>query len=261
MADPTRRLLLDRLREQNGQTLSELCGPLEMSRQSATQHLDVLEAANLITALRRGRERLHYLNPVPIWEIQDRWIEQFEHPRLKALKAIKQRAEEEHVDDRPDYVYVTYIEASPERVWEALTDPGLSAEYWGHANVSDWQEGSRWEHRRVDGSGISDVVGVVLESQPPRLLVITFDAPGAPPPNGPSRVTFAIEPYHQIIRLTVTHENLPDEEARRAVSGGWPAVMANLKSLLEAGHVLPQPPWEMHAELRNAQMARNEGAR
>ena len=258
LADPTRRALLDRLRERNGQTLGELCEPLRMARQSATQHLGVLEAANLITSVRRGREKLHYLNPVPLWEIQERWIEKFERPRLRALSTIKRRAEENAMTGRPSYVYVTYIESSPERVWEALTDPGLTGQYWGHSNVSDWEPGSAWEHRRVDGSGIADVVGVVLESVPPRRLAMTFDAPGATPPDGPSRVTFEIEPYHEIVRLTVTHENLADDAALAAISAGWPAVCANLKSLLETGHVLPRAPWEMHAALRAAQMARHD---
>jgi len=152
LADPTRRAVLDRLRERNGQTLGELCGPLDMARQSATQHLGVLEAANLITTVRRGREKLHYLNPVPLWDIQERWIERFERPRLRALSAIRHRAqEEETMADRPDYVYVTYIESTPERVWQALTDADLTAEYWGHRNVSSWQPGSSWEHQRTDG--------------------------------------------------------------------------------------------------------------
>jgi uncharacterized protein YndB with AHSA1/START domain/DNA-binding transcriptional ArsR family regulator len=264
LADPTRRALLDRLRERNGQTLGELCGPLDMARQSATQHLGVLEAANLITTVRRGREKLHYLNPVPLWSIAERWIGKFERPRLRALSAIKQRAEQRGQEDtmvgRPRYVYVTYIESSPERVWEALTDPGMTAEYWGHSNVSDWQVGSSWEHRRTDGSGIADVIGTVLESVPPRRLAMTFDAPGDTAAEGPSKVTFDIEPYHEIVRLTVTHEDLADRDAFEAASAGWPAVFANLKSLLETGHVLPRAPWEMHAELRAAQTARG-GAR
>src|SRR6516165_7504060 len=165
LADPTRRAMLDRLRERNGQTLGELCGPLAMARQSATQHLGVLEAANLITT-------------VPLWAIAERWIDRFERPRLRALSAIKHRAEEDTMADQPSYVYVTYIESSPERVWAALTDPDLTAQYWGHSNVSDWQAGSTWEHRRVDGSGIVDVTGTVLESTPPRRLTMTFDAPG-----------------------------------------------------------------------------------
>jgi uncharacterized protein YndB with AHSA1/START domain/DNA-binding transcriptional ArsR family regulator len=258
LADPTRRSLLDRLREHDGQTLGELCGPLAMARQSATQHLEVLEAANLISTVRRGREKLHYLNPVPLWSIQERWIGRFERPRMRALAAVKQRAEEDAVADRPSYVYVTYIESSPERVWQALTHEDLTARYWGHSNVSDWKAGSAWEHRRVDGSGIADVTGTVLESVPPRRLTVTFDAPGEDPPGGPSTVTFDIEPYHEIVRLTVTHQNLADDAALKAISAGWPAVCANLKSLLETGHVLPQPPWEMHADLRAAQMAQRD---
>jgi uncharacterized protein YndB with AHSA1/START domain len=259
LADPTRRALLDRLRERNGQTLGELCEPLDMARQSATQHLGLLEAANLVTTVRRGREKLHYLNPVPLWDIAERWIETFERPRLRALSAIRHRAEEDTMAERPSYVYVTYIESTPERVWNALTDADLTGEYWGHSNVSDWRPGATWEHRRVDGSDIADVAGTVLESVPPRRLAMTFDAPGAAPPQGPSRVTFDIEPYHEIVRLTVTHENLADESALDAISTGWPAVFANLKSLLETGHVLPRAPWEMHAELRAAQLARNDG--
>jgi uncharacterized protein YndB with AHSA1/START domain/DNA-binding transcriptional ArsR family regulator len=258
LADPTRRALLDRLRERNGQTLGELCGPLDMARQSATQHLGVLAAANLVSTVRRGREKLHYLNPVPLWDIQERWIEKFEQPRMRALSGIRQRAEETAMAGRPDYVYVTYIESSPEQVWQALTDPDLSAQYWGHSNISDWAVGSTWEHRRVDGSGIADVFGTVLEAAPPRRLTMTFDAPGATPPGGPSLVTFEIEPFHEIVRLTVTHENLADGDALEAISAGWPAVCANLKSLLETGHVLPRAPWEMHAGLRAAQMSRSD---
>jgi len=266
LADPTRRRLLDMLRERNGQTLGELCAPLGMARQSATQHLALLEAAGLIAAVKRGREKLHYLNPVPLHEIQRRWIGNFELPRLAALAEVKTIAEmkttakkgDSPMTSRPDYVYVTYIEATPERVWHALTDADLTAAYWGHANVSDWQQGSEWKHVRVDGSGIADVAGTVLEATPPARLRITFDAPGATPPDGPSVVTFEIEPFHEIVKVTVTHEHVASEEDYQAISAGWPAVLANLKSLLETGHVLPRAPWEMHAELRDQQMARND---
>jgi uncharacterized protein YndB with AHSA1/START domain/DNA-binding transcriptional ArsR family regulator len=249
LADPTRRLLLDRLREHNGQTLWELCERLDMARQSATQHLDILERANLVTVVRRGRERLHYLNPVPIHEIEERWISCFEKPRLQAISAIKKRAEEYAMTDGPTsvptYVYVTYIRASAEQVWQALTDADLTARYWGHANVSDWQPGSTWEHRRVDGSGRVDKVGRVIEAEPPTRLVITFEVPGDEPPGGPSVVTFLVEPHHDIVRLTVTHENLPDQAMLDGIAHGWPAVFANLKSLLETGEILPRAPWEM----------------
>lgn len=250
LADPTRRLLLDRLRQHNGQTLGELCERLDMARQSATQHLDVLERANLVTVVRRGRLRLHYLNPAPIHEIEERWISGFDKPRLQVLTAIKNRAEETAMaDDRtsvPTYVYATYIHATAEQVWQALTDADLTAQYWNHANVSDWQPGSTWEHRRIDGSGAVDVVGRVIESEPPTRLVITFeDTPEAAQSREPSVVTFFVETHQDIVRLTVTHENLPNREMLNGISHGWPAVLANLKSLLETGEVLPQAPWEM----------------
>jgi uncharacterized protein YndB with AHSA1/START domain len=259
LADPTRRRLLDSLRRDNGQTLGKLCGQLDMARQSATQHLAVLEEANLISTVRRGREKLHYLNPVPIHDIQQRWIAPFDQPRLRVLDAVKRHAEEPDMTaDKPTFVYVTYIQSTPERVWHALTDADLTAEYWGHSNVSDWQVGSSWEHRRIDGSNIAEFVGTVLETTPPTRLVMTF---GGPQSDGDaSTVTFHIEPYQDIVRLTVTHENLADQDALHSVSAGWPAVLANLKSLLETGRTLPQAPWEMHAELRAAEMARNDPA-
>ncbi len=248
LADPTRRLLLDRLREHNGQTLRELCERLGMARQSATQHLDILERANLVVVVRRGRERLHYLNPAPIHEIEERWISGFEKLRLQALSAIKNQAEEYALSNQtmtvPTYVYATYIRASAEHVWQALTDADLTVRYWGHANVSDWQPGSTWEHRRGDKSGEADIVGRVIETEPPTRLVITFEEPGTEPPGGPSIVTFLVEPHHDIVRLTVTHENLPNEAMLSGISYGWPAVLANLKSLLETGEVMPGV-WEM----------------
>jgi uncharacterized protein YndB with AHSA1/START domain/DNA-binding transcriptional ArsR family regulator len=260
LADATRRQLLDRLHQHNGQTLGELCGSLAMARQSASEHLAVLEAANLISTTWRGREKLHHLNPVPLHDIQERWIDKFERPRLRALSAIRHSAEEQAMTPDPTtvptYVYVTYIKASPTQVWQALTDADLTASYWGHRNESDWQPGSTWQHVRTDGSGISDVTGTVLEAAPPERLVMTF--PGsAEQREEPSRVTFTIEPHEEIVRLTVRHEGLPTQSDYEAISGGWPAVMANLKSLLETGEVLPQAPWEMRAELRDAQLAAN----
>jgi uncharacterized protein YndB with AHSA1/START domain/DNA-binding transcriptional ArsR family regulator len=256
LSDPTRRFLLDQLRERNGQTLNELCAAVHMRRQSLTQHLDVLEAANLVSTVRRGRERLHYLNPVPLHQIQERWIGRFELPRLRALSSVKHRAEEDPVSDIPSYVYVTYIHSSAERVWDALTDADLTAEFWGHSNVSTWEPGARWEHVRTDGSGIADVAGTVLEADRPHRLVTTWGAPDGA--GDASRVTFTIEPHGEIVRLTVVHEGLLDPEEREAARLGWSSVFANLKTLLETGRVLPQAPWEMHSELRERQMAENE---
>jgi uncharacterized protein YndB with AHSA1/START domain/DNA-binding transcriptional ArsR family regulator len=261
LADPHRRQLLDRLRERNGLSLRELCAGLSMARQSVTKHLAVLEEAGLVATTWRGREKLHHLNPVPLHEIEERWIRTFDRPRLSALSAIRHAAEEQAMSEHamseppaPDYVYVTYIRATPEQVWHALTDADLTGRFWGHRNESDWQPGSTWRHVRTDGSGIADVTGTVLESVPPERLVITFGE-GAEA----SRVTFTVEPYQDIVRLTVRHEDVRTEADAEAVAAGWPAVFANLKSLLETGEVLPQAPWEMHAELRAQQMAGDDG--
>lgn len=244
LADQTRRHLLDRLHEHSGQTLGELCERVDMTRQSATQHLAVLEAANLISTVRRGREKLHYLNPVPLHEIQERWIDKFERPRLRALSTVKRRAEED-MTGKPTFVYVTYIESTAEKVWHALTDADLTAEYWGHSNVSDWQVGSTWEHQRTDGTHTADVVGTVVESVAPTRLVLTAARPGEERADGPSRLTFDIQSHGEIVRLTVTEENFADDAERDEAAAGWAAVLSNLKSLLETGHVLPQTPWEM----------------
>lgn len=134
---------LDRLRQQNGQTLTELVDGLELTRQTVTQHLQVLEEANLVVVQRRGRERLHYLNAVPIHEIQTRWIEQFHLPRLDDVANIKQRAE---AMTRPDFVYVTYIRATAEDVWDALTSAELSGRLLGS------QQQQRLDRRRPLGA-------------------------------------------------------------------------------------------------------------
>jgi uncharacterized protein YndB with AHSA1/START domain/DNA-binding transcriptional ArsR family regulator len=242
LADATRRRLLDRLHERGGQTLGELCEHIAMRRQSVTQHLAVLEAANLVSSVRRGREKLHYLNPVPLHEMQERWIDKFERPRLRTLSALKRQAEEA-MTDKPAFVYVTYIKSTPEAVWDALTDPGLTAAYWGHSNVSDWEPGSRWEHVRTDGSGIADVVGTVVESERPTRLVTTWAPPEDEGKDKYTRVTFDIQQHADIVKLTITHEDLPDEAARAGAANGWSAVLSNLKSLLETGSPLPQEPW------------------
>lgn len=193
--------------------------------------------------MRRGREKLHYLNPVPLHEIQEWWIDKFERPRLRALGAVKRQAEEA-MTDKPAFVYATCIESTPERVWGALTDADLTAAYWGHSNVSGWRQGSRWEHVRTDGSGIADVVGTVVESERPTRLVTTWTEPeNEGREDMYSRVTSDIQRHADIVRLAVTHEDLRTEHDLADVSLGWPAVLSDLKSPLETGSPLPQVPW------------------
>lgn len=252
------------LHERSGLTLGELCDGVEMRRQSVSQHLEVLEKADLVTFARDGRRKLHYLNAVPIHEIQRRWIWKFEEPRLAALDAIKQLAEDnamtelaaDSITPVPDYVYTTYIRATPDQVWHALTDAELTSRFWGHAQVSDWAVGSTVDHVRTDGSDIVDVSGVVIESDRPRRLVFSFDDPDRrdDPTFEASIVAFAIEHHEDIVKLTVTHSSLSSMDDRRSIGQGWPAVLANLKTLLETGDVLPQEPWMFHADERATQM-------
>ena len=138
--------------------------------------------------------------------------------------------------EKTSFVYVTYIRSTPEKVFEAITKPEIARRYWGHENVSDWQPGSRWDHVRTDGSGVSDGGGEVVVSDRPRALVLTWEG---------STVAFDIEPYGDIVRLTVKHTDLADDAERGGAASGWAAVLSNLKSLLETGHPLPPAPWEM----------------
>lgn len=138
------------------------------------------------------------------------------------------------------FLYVTYIASRPETVWKALLDGEFTRQYWDHENVSDWQPGSPWEHRRVDASRTVDLLGEVLEAEPPRRLVITW---GEPRDRGRrdrhSRVTFEIEPVADMVRLTVTHDDLEaGSDMHRKITEGWPRVLSSLKSLLETGRPL-----------------------
>ena len=153
LADPSRRLLLDSLNARNGQNLQELCAGLSMARQSVSKHLAVLEDANLITTVWRGREKLHYLNAEPINAIADRWINQYDRARVQTLADLKTALETESMSSTGEFVYTTYIRTTPEKLWQAITDPAFSHRYMGHAMVSDWQQGL---HVRVGGSRAQD---------------------------------------------------------------------------------------------------------
>ena len=256
LADPSRRRLLDSLNERSGQTLRELCAGLDMARQSVSKHLAVLEEANLVTTVRRGREKLHYLNAGPINAIADRWISRYDQPRVRALADLK-RALEETPMDKPSVVYATYISTTPERLWAALTEPAFTKRYWETEFTTDWAPGSAmtWDNH---GVVISDPEQVVIESDPYRRLSYTWhtmtpelaerfgwDGDFLAKISGEPRstVTFEIEPAGEgIVKLTVIHDGFADgSTVAEMVRGGWPAVIASLKTLLETGDPLPMP--------------------
>jgi uncharacterized protein YndB with AHSA1/START domain len=140
--------------------------------------------------------------------------------------------------DKPEFVYVTYIQSTPENVWNALTDGEITKEYWfRRRNVSDWKPGSKWEHQDCDNPATVDIVGQVIESEPPRRLVITWAFPAEAGIEAKrSRVTFEIEPYEDVVRLRVTHDRLESgSDMERGITRGWPLVLASLKTFLETG--------------------------
>ena len=256
LADRSRRQLLDRLNARGGQTLRELCAGLDITRQSVSKHLAILEAANLVTTVRRGREKLHYLNAAPISEIGERWISRYERERVHVLADLK-RALEENAMDKPSFVYTTYIETTPERLWQALTDPAFTRRYWNATFDTDWQAGSPMTWHQL-GTTIADPEQLVLASAPYRRLSYSWHAwtPEladaldlsdeareriAAEPR--SKVTFEIEPLGELVKLTVVHEGFEAESLVAAmVSQGWPRVLSNLKTLLETGETLPENP-------------------
>ena len=144
--------------------------------------------------------------------------------------------------DKPRFVYVTYISTSSEKLWNALVDAEMTTKYWQHVNVSDWKPGSKWEHRSADREGVLRLVGKVIESAPPRRLVLTWAFPddeGREEKH--TRVTFEIEPFRDVVRLTVTHDRLePGSEMLKGITDGWPKVLSSLKSLMEVGRPLPK---------------------
>lgn len=256
LADPSRRRLLDRLNVRNGQTLRELCAELDMARQSVSKHLAVLEAANLITTRRSGREKLHYLNAEPINAIADRWITRYYRARVHALADLKRALEANPMSDNA-FVYTTYIKTTPEKLWQALTDPTFTNRYWGASFDTDWQPGSEMVWHQRDWMS-KDPEQLVLESDPYRKLSYTwhtFDPAFATAfemnPNDVaswareprSKVTFELEPTGaELVKLTVVHDGFPpDSQVLEGIAGGWPAILSNLKTLLETGIPLPTP--------------------
>jgi uncharacterized protein YndB with AHSA1/START domain/DNA-binding transcriptional ArsR family regulator len=256
LADTSRRRLLDSLNSRNGQSLRELCAGLAMARQSVSKHLAVLEAANLVTTVWRGREKLHYLNAEPINAIAERWIGQYDRERVRALADLKTALEQEPMGST-EFVYTTYINTTPERLWRALTDPAFTRRYWGTTFESDWRVGSTMTWKQ-NGVAIADPAQVVLESEPYRRLAYSWHTftPEFAESVGlsdevltkiagerRSKVTFEIEPLGAMVKLTVVHDGFdPGSTVVEMVSEGWPRLLSDLKSLLETGEALPRQP-------------------
>jgi uncharacterized protein YndB with AHSA1/START domain len=242
LADPTRRSLLDELFREDGQTLSALQRRLPMTRFGVMKHLKQLEAAGLVVTRRRGREKLHFLNPVPIRLVHDRWVSKYAEPWAATLSGLKNRLE------RPmEKVFEIYIRTTPERLWEAITDSDIRSKYnFGARISSDWTNGSRYEQSTPDGNLLGEGENLVVD--PPRRLVQNMRALWGEDVKreGTSRITWDIEPVGDSCRLTVTHDQLR-EGANEQLFGGWPMILSGLKTYLETGELLTTPGSLMYA--------------
>jgi uncharacterized protein YndB with AHSA1/START domain len=241
LADPSRRVLLDRLFERDGQTLGELCEALPaMTRFGAMKHLGVLETAGLVTTRRVGREKRHYLNPVPIRLAHDRWIGKFAEPIVGAMSSIKRRLEAPM--ETVDHVYSAYIKASPERVWRAITDGDDTVRYYYGTRVSsDWTPGASLTYTYPDGTVAAD--GEVLAIEPGRSVVMSFHPRWDPDmeADGPVRMTWTVEPGEgdgAPTRLIVSSALVPGSHGEREFSGGVVYIVSGLKTMLETGEAI-----------------------
>ncbi len=249
LADATRRSLLDALFVEDGQTLGSLEQRLPMTRFGVMKHLRVLEEAGLVVTRRRGREKLHFLNPVPIRLVHDRWVSKYAEPWAATLSELKTRLEERTMEK----VFEIYIKTTPARLWEALTDPAQRPSYnFGATIETDWTAGSTY---RMIAPGAPGPLGEGenLEVDPPRRLVQSFRALWSDDviAEGTTRVTYEIEQIADSCRLTVTHDQLR-EGANDQMYGGWPMILSGLKTYLETGETLTTPGSLMYANAGGA---------
>lgn len=250
LADPSRRLLLDRLYQRDGQALGELEAALpRMTRIGVMKHLRVLERADLVVSHRSGRKRLHYLNPVPIRRLHDRWLGRFRTRAADVLLALQSHIEESDVQtDAPErdelrFVSQIVIRATPERVWRAITESEFTLRYYYASSVeSDWKPGSPFRYRIGETDAI---VGTIIEADPPRRLVQTFDArwDSDVAADAPSRLSWELEEIEPgITKVTTIHDGFASRTATlHQVAGGMPFILSGLKTLLETGAPLTAP--------------------
>lgn len=241
LADHHRRHLLDLLFAKDGQTLAELCAHLPMTRYGVMKHLQVLEEAHLITTQKIGREKYHYLNPIPIQQVYDRWVSKYAQPFASSLTLLKQKLENSEMTDKHTHVYVIYIRATPEAIWHALTDSEVSKLYspFETSVVSTWEKDAPYAYHLPSGSAMLE--GEVLEVDPPRLLKTSF----RPLWEGITEkdhaiVTYEIEQQGDMCKLTVTHHT-PQGEVHPGFIEAWAQQMSSIKSILETGTPLNIP--------------------
>lgn len=241
LADESRRILLDSLFVDDGQTLTQLESNLEtMTRFGVMKHLRVLEQAGLIVSKKQGREKLHFLNPAPIHGVYDRWVGKYATPHLQIITGLKSALEREEMTETKlnTHVIQTYIRATPERVWEALTNPDMTEKYFfGTRVVTDLKPGTPF--RYVDPKGEVMIDGEVVECTPPSRLVVTFLHKWNEESLDGGTVTYELTQMEEITKLRLTHIGIPEGHPLvQETFNGWSYIFAGLKTLLETGELL-----------------------
>ena len=241
--DPGRRKLLDSLFERNGQTLGELTAVLpEMTRYGVMNHLKVLEEAELVVTHKQGRSKFHYLNPVPLKLVLDRWISRFAAPHVGAITDVKKRLERgETIMETPNHVYKAYINAGANEVWDAITNPEKTSQYFYGTSVdSDWSVGSKMTYFYPDGSEAS--TGEILSIDPPKRIEFTFHPRWDPEleAEGPAREVWSISEVGSMVELKIEIFEIGPKSLAE-FKDGLPYIVSGLKSLVETGQGLPSP--------------------
>jgi uncharacterized protein YndB with AHSA1/START domain len=238
LADPTRRSLLDELFGEDGQTLTALQARLPITRFGVMKHLKILEDAGLVVTRRRGREKLHFLNPVPIRLVHDRWVSKYAQPWTAALSDLKSELE-----NTMEKVFEIYIRTTPERLWEAITNPQIRARYnFGNVISNSLVPGETFAVTNPSAPGVVLAEGRTVEADPPRRLVETMHAMWGEDvkAEGTTRITWDIAQIEDSCRLLVIHDQLR-EGANDQLYGGWPMILSGLKTWLESGELLTTP--------------------
>jgi uncharacterized protein YndB with AHSA1/START domain/DNA-binding transcriptional ArsR family regulator len=244
LADPNRRMLLDLLRESDGRTLNDLCAHLPISRFGVMKHLRILEEAGLLTTRRAGREKYHYLNPVSIRLIYDRWVSKYSEPWAEGLSLLKKQLERvPAMEQKPRHIHRIAIQTSPEQVWHALTDPSATTRYWYHGSLrGELQAGCPYEIWNPQGQ--PQARGEFLAVEPPRRLVMTWQLleQADTAEEKPSRLTWEIEPHAEfagVTIVTVVHDEFEEApNTARVLEEGLPIVLSGMKTWIETGRSL-----------------------
>lgn len=242
LGDKSRRYLMDLLYERNGRSLTELSSNLDMSRQAVTKHLKILESANLVVPVWKGKEKLHYLNPIPLRHIYLRWISKFDENQIEGLFELKNHLENITQEvSMKGFMYQIVITSSAEKVWESLTKPEFTQKFWfGRSVTSDWKLGSPVSI--ITPEGKEEMKGEVVDFQLNKRLSYTWSTPEEAFAEV-TTVVFELQEMGPMTKLTILHDIDADKAKFQQAVAGWTFILCGLKTFLETGAPMPSLPW------------------